>query len=105
MGQMDFISSIFVRFFFAKLSGKHFTDHTLHMHSTLMRKQWRLTQISVSMCLLIMLSLSNSVVISDQASMYTCSLVSVFCSRHFSVKQLKFEIYLFMCQYSYLSFL
>ena len=24
MGQMDFISSIFVRFFFSKLSGKHF---------------------------------------------------------------------------------
>ena len=26
--------------------------------------------------------------------MYTCSLVSVFCSRQFSVKQLKFEIYI-----------
>ena len=30
-------------------------------------------------------------VISDQASMYMCSLVSVFCSHHFSVKQLTFE--------------
>ena len=32
MGQMDFISSTFVRFFLSKLSGKHFADHTLHMH-------------------------------------------------------------------------
>ena len=32
MGQMDFISSIFVRFFFSKLSGKHFIDHTLQMY-------------------------------------------------------------------------
>ena len=40
-----------------------------------------------------------SSVISDQASMYTCSLVSVYCSRQFSVKQLKFEIYIILCQY------
>ena len=32
--------------------------------------------------------------------MYTCSLVSVFCSRKISVKQLKFEIYIVLCQYS-----
>ena len=32
--------------------------------------------------------------------MYTCSLVSVFC-----VKQLKFEISIILCQYSYHSFL
>ena len=32
MGQMDFISSIYVRFFFPKLSGKHFTDNTLQMY-------------------------------------------------------------------------
>ena len=37
----------------------------------------------------------TSSVISDQASMYMCSLVSIFCSRHFSVKQLTFEIYIF----------
>ena len=37
--------------------------------------------------------------------MYTCCLVSVFCSRQFSVKQLKFEIYIILCQYSYHSFL
>ena len=43
----------------------------------------------------------TSSIISDQASMYVCSLVGVFCSRHFSVKQLKFEIYIFLCQYSY----
>ena len=29
--------------------------------------------------------------------MYMYSLVSVFCSRHFSVKQLKFEIYIIVC--------
>ena len=32
--------------------------------------------------------------------MYTCSLVSVFCSRRFSVIQQKFEIYIILCQYS-----
>ena len=31
MGQMDFISSIFVRFF-SKLSVKYFADHTIQMH-------------------------------------------------------------------------
>ena len=30
--------------------------------------------------------------------MYMCSLVGVFCSRHFSVKQLTFEIYIILCQ-------
>ena len=49
--------------------------------------------------------LGTSSIISDQASMYVCSLVGVFCSRHFSVKQLKFEIYIFLCQYSYHSFI
>ena len=45
----------------------------------------------------------KSSVISDQASMYMFSLVSVFCSRLFSVKQLKFErsssdkAYIFPC--------
>ena len=33
--------------------------------------------------------------------MYTCSLVSAFCSCQFSVKQVKFEIYIILCQYSY----
>ena len=36
--------------------------------------------------------------------MYMCSLVGVFCSRHFSVKQLTFEIDIILCQYSYHSF-
>ena len=36
--------------------------------------------------------------------MYTCSLVSVFCSRRFSVKQLKFEIYIILCLYSFTVF-
>ena len=32
MGQIDFITSNFVRIYFSKLSGKHFADHTLQMH-------------------------------------------------------------------------
>ena len=47
----------------------------------------------------------TSSVISDQASMCMCSLVSVFCSHHCSVKQLTFEIYIILCQYSYPSFI
>ena len=52
MGQMDFISSFFVRIILTKISGKHFTNNMLPMyrmivHSILLRKQWRLTQISV----------------------------------------------------------
>ena len=34
-----------------------------------------------------------------------CSLVSVFCSRLFSVNQLTFEIYIILCQYSDYSFI
>ena len=37
--------------------------------------------------------------------MYMCSLVSVFCSRLFSVNQLTFEIYIILCQYSDYSFI
>ena len=37
--------------------------------------------------------------------MYMCSLVSVFCSRLFSVNQLIFEIYIILCQYSDYSFI
>ena len=37
--------------------------------------------------------------------MYMCSLVGVFCSRHFYVKQLTFEIYIILCQYCYHSFI
>ena len=48
--------------------------------------------------------LGTSSVIFDQASMYMCSLVSVFCSRLFYVNQLIFEIYIILCQYSYHSF-
>ena len=36
--------------------------------------------------------------------MYMCSLVSDFCSRLFSVKQLTFESYIILCQHSYHSF-
>ena len=37
--------------------------------------------------------------------MYMCSLVSVFCRRLFSIKQLTFEIHIILCQYSYHSFI
>ena len=37
--------------------------------------------------------------------MYMCSLVSVFCCRLFNVKQLTFEIYIILCQYSSHSFI
>ena len=52
IGQTDFIRSNFVRFFFSKLSGKLVTDvkddqFPRFVHSTLMRKQWTLTKISV----------------------------------------------------------
>ena len=46
----------------------------------------------------------TSSAISEQASMYICSLVTDFCSHHFSVKQLTLEIYIILCQYSYHSF-
>ena len=47
----------------------------------------------------------TSSVISDHALLYMCSLISVFCSRLFSVKQLKFEIYIILCKYSFHSFI
>ena len=37
--------------------------------------------------------------------MYMYSLVSVFCSSHFSVKKLKFKIYTILCRNSYHSFI
>ena len=111
MRQMDFISSIFVRFFFSKLSGKHFIDHKLQMyrlfvHSTLILKQWghsvqRVIHIHVPFdhAVFFIKHFGTSSVISDQASIYVCSMVGVLCSRHFSVKQLRFEIYIILCQY------
>ena len=44
-------------------------------------------------------------VISGQASMYMCSLVSVFCSRLFSVKQLNLKFTSFLCKCSNHSFI
>ena len=98
MGQMDFISSIFV-IFFKIIWEAFYIDHTIQMYR-LIRPH----------CLCILPGLSNSgdtqisvyihvpfghavfyknhfgtrSVISDQASMYMCSLVSVFCSHHSS---------------------
>ena len=112
MGQMDFISSIIVILdFFSKLSGKHFIDHTLQMyrlfvHSTLILKQWRHSDkrviyihVPFGHAVFFKKHFGTSSVISDQASMYVCSMVGVLCSRHFSVKQLTFEIYIILCQY------
>ena len=39
----------------------------------------------------------TSIVISKQASMHMCSLIRVFCSYYFSVKQLTFEINIILC--------
>ena len=114
MGQMNFINSIFVRFIFQNYLG-----------SISLITRYRCTGWSVSsvcafypdsqtvetlrsacifMCRLVMLPFKKrfgtSSVISDQASMYMCSLVSVFCSLLFSVNQLTFEIYIILCQYS-----
>ena len=120
MGQMDLISSIFVRFFFSKLSWKHFIDHTLQMYRLIIpHGLWILpwfsnsgdTQISVYIhvplghAVFFKKHFGTSSVISDQASMYMCSLVGVFCSRYFSVKQLTFEICIIVCQHSNHSFI
>ena len=102
--------------FFSKLSGKHFIDHTFQMYR-LIRPHclcilpWFSnsgdTMISVYIYVTFCHAkhLRTSSVISDQASMYMCSLVGVFCSRHFSVKQLTFEIYIILCQYCHHSFI
>ena len=55
MGQMDFISSIFVRFFYKIIWEYSLITRCIFIgwsvplfeHSTLLRKQWRLAQISV----------------------------------------------------------
>ena len=102
MGQMDFINSILLEFF-AKLSGKHFTDHIAVVHSILMRKQSRLTQIIVHIhvpfdhVFFIKLHFGTSSVISDQALMYMYNLISVLVCN--GAKQL-FEIYIFLPQFS-----
>ena len=79
------------------------------MHSTLILKQWRHSDQHVYSCAVWSCCLyqkhfgASSLISDDQASM--CSLVSVFCRRLFSVKQLTFEIYIILCQYSSHSFI
>ena len=80
------------------------------MHSTLILKQWRhsdqhVFSCTIWSCCLYQKHFGTSSVISDQASMYMCSLVSDFCSRLFSLKQLTFESYIILCQHSYHSFI
>ena len=113
------LAAFLIDFFFSKLSGKHFSDHTRqiyrlispHCLCILPRFTNRAdTQISMYIyvrfghAVFIKKHFRTSSVISDQVSMYMCSLVSVFCSRLFSVKQQTFEIYIILCQYSYHSF-
>ena len=119
MGQMDFISSIFVRFIFQNYLGSIslITRYICTGGSVSSvcafypdsQTVETLRSACIFMCRLVMLSFKKrfgtSSVISDQASMYMCSLVSVFCSRLFSVNQLTFEIYIILCQYSDHSFI
>ena len=117
MGQMDLFSSIFVRFF-PKLSRKHFIDHTLQMYRLISPHclcilPWFSnigdTQINMYIhvpfghAVFIKKHFGKSSVISDQATMYMCSLVSVFYSRFSSVKQPTFEIYIILSKF-YLGF-
>ena len=117
MGQMDFISSIFVRcFFFFKIIlearyrciGWSVSPHCLCILPWFSNSGD--TQISMyirvpfSHAVFFKKHLRSSSVIFDQATIYMCSLVGFFCSSHFSVKQLTFEIYIILCQYSYHSF-
>ena len=106
--------------FFSKLFGRHFIDHTLQMYRLISPHCLCIllwfsnigdTQISVYIhvpfghAVFFKKHFGTSSVISDQASMYMWSLIGVFCSRHFSVKQLTFEIDIILCQYSYHSFI
>ena len=80
------------------------------MYSTLIFKQWRhsdqhVYSCAVWSCCLYQKHFGTSSVISDVASMYMCSLVSVYCCHLSSVKQLTFEIHIILCQYSYHSFI
>ena len=113
MGQMDFISSIFVRFFFQNYLGSIslitryrcicWSVPTVCVFYPDSQTVETLRSACIFMCRLVMLSFikhfGTSSVISDQTSMYMCSLVIVFCCRHISVKQLTFEIYIILCQY------
>ena len=80
------------------------------MHSSLILKQWRNSDQSVYIhvpfghAVLSKKHFGTNSVISDQASMNMCSLVGVFCSRHFTVKLLTFEN-IISSQYSYHSFI
>ena len=105
------LEALFWEFLFSKLiSWKHFTDHTLHAYWMIIphclciltwceNSAFTLRSAYTSMCHLIMLSLSTSIL--GQAVLfltrlqYTCTAWSVFSS----LKQLKFDIYIILCQY------
>ena len=89
VGLMDFISSIFFQIFYVRNSLGNISLITgyrcipLFVHFTLLRKQWRLTQISVFIHVPIDHAVFNKKqfgscsVFADQASIYMCSLVII----------------------------
>ena len=93
------LAAFFVSFF-SKLSGKHVIDHTLQMYRRISPHCLCIlpgfsdsgdTQTSMNIhvpfghAVFIENHLGTSSVLSDQDSIYMCSLVGVFCSRHFSI--------------------
>ena len=119
MGQMDFISSIFVRLFFQNYLGSIslITRYRcigwsipLFVHSTLILKQWRHWDQHVYSCAIWSCCLYQKAFRDKQCNFWPGFNVNVqpgqcFCSRLFSVKQLTFEISIILCEYSYHSFI
>ena len=102
MRQIDFISSIFDRFFPQNYLGL-FTDHTLQMYRLVSphclsilpycaNSGDSLRSAYIYMCRLVMVLYQIAFLGQTVYSMYTCRLVSVFCSRQFSVKQLNLKL-------------
>ena len=119
MGQMDFISSILLDFFFQNYLGSislitHYRcigwSILLLVHSTLILKQWRHWDQHVYSCAVWSCCLYQKAFRDKQCNFWPGFNVNVqpgqcFCSRLFSVKQLTFEIYVILCEYSYHSFI
>ena len=113
MGQMDFIRSIFVNFFFQNYLGSIslITRYRcigwsipLFVHSTLILKQWRHWDQHVYSCTVWSCCLYQKAFRDKQCNFWPGFNVNVqpgqcFCSRLFSVKQITFEIYIILCEY------
>ena len=79
------------------------------MHSILILKQWRHSDqhyihVRFGHAVFIKKHFGTSSVISDQAALYMCSLLSVICG-HLFCETVTFEIYIILCQYSFHSFI